>query len=170
MTYLFRLATISDLPIIMQIIADAKIRMAKHNSGQWQDGTPSLDTIKNDILNNSYYVAIHIDNIVGGCAVLTFEEGYEHLLEGKWSVIGPYLVIHRFAVAASYLGQGVGTFMLDNIGLIAKQKEVKSIRIDTHVKNREMISLLNKFGFNHVGRTLIEKTKERIVFEKILLP
>ncbi len=166
--YELRLAFLNDLPAIMAIIDDARKRMKSHESGQWQDGTPRQKTFINDIENNYLYVATSNNEIIGVMAVLDYEKGYEKLLTGMWSNNDPYLVLHRFAVKDDYLRKGVASFMLNAAENIAKTRHIRQIRIDTHEKNLEMISLLVKNQYIKKGSTLIEDTKLRVVFEKII--
>lgn len=166
--YELRRAFLNDLPAIMVIIDDAGRRMKSHESGQWQDRTPRQETFINDIENNYLYVAASNNLIVGVMAVLDYEKGYEKLLTGQWSNNDPYLVLHRFAVKNDYLRKGVASFMLKEAENLTKTRHIWQIRIDTHEKNLEMISLLVKNQYIKKGSTLIEDTKLRIVFEKII--
>lgn len=164
----FRLATLDDLTDILFIIEQARERMKHHHSGQWQDGTPSKETIMRDIDGHHFFVATRNNLIVGVTAVLDYEEAYQNLIVGQWTYEGPYKVIHRFAVHKDYLHQGVASFMLESIEHMAINEGVKLIRIDTHEKNIEMLNFLRKQGFINCGTTYIEKTKIRLVFEKLI--
>lgn len=163
-----RLATKEDIEAILLVIADAKRFMASQGSGQWQDHNPSRARILADIDLAAYYVIILDQRIVGGFALLDYETDYEEMLEGAWLQQGPYLVIHRFAVHSSSRGQGLAGFAIDAIETIAKDRGVPAIRVDTHEKNKPMVSLLKKHGYLHVGAVLLGDFKRRQAFEKIL--
>lgn len=166
--YGFRLARETDLEKVMTIVFDAQKRLALHQSGQWQDGHPTRETIINDIEQKHLYVSTFEDEVVGMMAVLTHEPSYDHLLSGAWRHEGPYLVVHRFATHRMFLNKGVGTFMLSQIEILAKGVKTHLIRVDTHAKNKEMDALLLKCGFVVCGTTLIDQTKLRTVYEKYL--
>lgn len=166
-SYQFRKARDEDLEAILLIIEDARKRMKAHQSGQWQDGSPSRAVIEKDIKDGNFYVAVMLDKPIAVMAVLDYEEAYESLLSGEWAHQGRYKVIHRFAVASDYLSRGVATFMLKMCEALALAEGVHLIRIDTHEKNIPMVKLLKKNGYQKRGSTLIEKTKPRIVFEKL---
>lgn len=166
--YGFRLATIADLPDVLTIVEDAKRRLARHQSGQWQDGNPSQETLVADIRHHQLYVAIDGQVIIGMLAVLDDEPAYKTLESGAWHRHGSYLVIHRFATSEVYLNKGVGTFMISQVEKLAKNRLIPLIRIDTHDKNLEMKALILKCGFYECGTTLIDGTKLRTVYEKFL--
>ena len=164
----FCLASNNDLPAIMAIIHDAQVFMKPQGSGQWQDGSPSESTIREDILSHRFYVAKSETGIAGVCAVLGYDKDYVALTSGRWIQDVPYLVIHRFAVAGQSRHSGIGTFMIESIAQMARQQGIDDLRADTHAKNLPMIALLEKSGFVRRGEAMLDSTKLRVVFEKIL--
>jgi GNAT superfamily N-acetyltransferase len=167
-TPIWRLATPADLEAILEIIAEARAFLAAQNSGQWQDGHPRPEAIAQDIENHRYYVIEANGIIIGGLALLDHEPDYEDLLEGHWLQSGSYLVIHRMATRNDYRGQGYGRFALENVETLGRLRQVASIRVDTHEKNRPMIALLEKTGYQRIGVVLLTNFKRRVAFEKIL--
>lgn len=161
-------ATLSDLPSIMKVIEDAQAVLKLQHSGQWQDGSPSIVTIRNDIENNNFYVAKKEHSVVGVFALLSYEPAYDNLLSGVWRFQAPYLVIHRFAVSSSFARQGIATKMLNYCEEIAKQNHIHVLRVDTHDKNIPMKNLLIKHGYQFAGTTLIDGTKLRSAYEKYI--
>jgi GNAT superfamily N-acetyltransferase len=166
--YVFRKATIDDLEAVLFVINKAKERMKSHMSGQWQDGSPSKETFVNDINEEHLYVLTTFDKVICVLALLDHESAYDTLLSGEWLHNLPYKVIHRFAVHEDYLGKGVASFMLKSAELQAKSEGIRQVRIDTHERNVPMVKLLLKNGYVQCGSTLIEGTKLRIVFEKVI--
>lgn len=163
---IIRLASVNDLDEIMAYIEDAKSFMAKQQSGQWQDQHPRRQTIEQDILNHHYYVLLVANKVVAGYALLPYEADYEVLLEGQWITPGPYLVIHRLAVATAYHGHGIAGQLLTHAENIAREQGVLSIRLDTHARNTPMLKLLHKCGYTNVGAVLLANFKRRLAFEK----
>jgi len=158
----------ADLVGILLIIEEARQFMKSQHSGQWQDGTPTKETIINDIAHRRFFVAKMGEEVVGCLALLNHEEGYDRLLTGQWVGHGPYKVIHRFATRRDYFGQGIAGYMLKQAEHIALSEHVKLLRVDTHQLNIPMTRLLLKHGYVMTGTTLIEKTKLRTTFEKLL--
>jgi len=161
-----RLAQLSDLAEIMDVVKDAQEFLKAHNSGQWQDGTPTIATIAEDSMNNRFYVWEEEDAIIGIIALLDHDQDYESLKSGQWRFPPPYLVIHRFAVRSDHHAQGIATKMLQTVEQIARERKIMTIRADTHELNRPMINVLIKNGFSRCGEVLIEGTKPRIAFDK----
>lgn len=158
----------NDIEEIMKIIRDAQAMMALQGTGQWQDGTPAKATILRDINNGHFYVAKDDEIIIGVMAFLDEDPEYQNLLTGAWHYGPRYKVIHRFAIKGSYRQQGVGSFLLKEAETMAKNQGVDTIRIDTHEKNIPMTRLLEKNGYQAVGTVILEKTKLRTAFEKLL--
>lgn len=164
----FSLATYDDLPSILLIIHDAQEFMKSQNSGQWQDGSPSESAFRNDVNNQRLYVAKDGKEVCGVCALLNYDPDYSQLTTGSWIIKEPYIVIHRFAVSSKHRGSGIAQFMISETEKLAKREQIIDIKADTHEKNIPMISLLIKCGFQKRGEVLLEKTKQRVVFEKVL--
>jgi len=164
----FVLADYDDLPSILVIIHDAQAFMKTQNSGQWQDGSPSEQTLRNDINNQRLYIAKDGKEICGVCALLNYDPDYAHLTSGSWIIKEPYIVIHRFAVSGQHRRSGIAKYMILEAEKLAKRQQIIDIKADTHEKNIPMISLLQKSGFERRGEVLLEKTKQRVVFEKVL--
>ncbi|MFA7020551.1 MAG: GNAT family N-acetyltransferase [Bacilli bacterium] len=164
-----RLARLSDISQIMDVVQDAQDFMKNQNSGQWQDGTPSIATIAEDSMHDRFYVWEEEGNVIGIIALLDYDKDYDKLVSGQWRFPAPYLAIHRFAVKSKYHSQGIATKMLQAVERIAKERNVKTIRVDTHKNNFPMINLLIKNGFAECGEALIEGIKPRITFDKSLL-
>lgn len=164
----FVLADYDDLPSILVIIREAQAFMKTQNSGQWQDGSPSESTLRNDVNNQRLYIAKDRKEICGVCALLNYDPDYAHLTTGSWIIKEPYIVIHRFAVSDKYRHSGIGKFMISEAEKLAKRQQIVSIKADTHEKNVPMISLLVKSGFEKRGEVLLENTKQRVVFEKVI--
>ena len=59
-----QLATISDIPKIIEIIEDAKIYLASLGIDQWQNGYPNAVQIENDIKNAESYVVLDDSNTI----------------------------------------------------------------------------------------------------------
>ena len=166
---IFRKTTINDIKNVMEIISEAQEYFKRNGIDQWQNGYPNSDTIYDDIKNNSSYVLEDESKIVA-TAMLSFEEDktYKNIYEGKWlRDIGEYAVIHRIAVSEKIKGKGTAAKIIKLIEEKCKEKNIKSIKIDTHKDNISMQRLLEKSGFKYCGIIYLEDGNERIAFEKI---
>lgn len=149
-----RKATNNDLDMIMLIVNQAKAYLKSQNIDQWQDGYPNEEVFSNDIKNDSLYVVVEKDEVIGVYCVLDYEVTYNQI-DGKWLNDEPYIVIHRIAIRNDYKGQNVAGFIFNEL-----HRTNKNIRIDTHKENKSMINCLLKNDFKYCGViTLLSKAK-----------
>lgn len=163
----FRRATVEDVKYIINIIAQAQKYFKERKIDQWQNGYPNEEVIARDIYNESSYVLTE-DNKVVATAALYFDEekNYKNIYEGNWKSNAPYSVIHRIAVSNQCKGRGVASIMLDEMSKLSKEKNVHNLRVDTHMENLSMQSLLKKNHFDYCGIIYIEDGGKRVAFEK----
>ncbi|MBQ8214396.1 MAG: GNAT family N-acetyltransferase [Clostridia bacterium] len=156
-----RKAEMGDLPIILEIYADARRYMRENgNPHQWGDGYPSEDLVRKDIAEGICHVCVDRSAPVG---VFVFFEGedptYQKIYSGAWENDRPYGVIHRIAVAKHC--KGVASFCF----AYAFEK-CKNVKIDTHRDNIPMQRSLLKNGFVRCGIIYLENGDERIAFQR----
>lgn len=163
------LANKDDLTSIMQIIEDAQKILAHENIDQWQNGYPSQSIIENDIKNNECFVVKSIKNMTLATAMFSLrKEPTYKKIEGKWlsSDESSYGVVHRMAISKLQLRKGVAKFILNSCEEILREKNIKSMRIDTHEKNFPMQNLLKKLNYNYCGVIYLEDNSKRLAYEK----
>lgn len=156
----------THLLLIQQMYEKAKILLRFHQSGQWQNHEPSLNTIQKDIDQGQFYGLYQDDQLVGTCALLHEDSSYKTLLKGSWLNDDPYIVIHRFVIDESYHRLGYGLRFLSLIEKISLEKGIFNIRVDTHVRNKPMTNLLLKCRYIKCGEAYIEGAGARIVYHK----
>ena len=162
-------STLADIPVIMSIVKDAQEYLAELGIDQWQDGYPTEEQIKLDIANNDSYVITQDFKIVG-TTVFTFKpESTYKQIKGEWltNKEAAYGVIHRLAVADAYRKIGLAKFVFDECELRTKEKNIKSLRIDTHRDNIGMQHMLKKRGYQYCGIIYLDNGDERLAFEKV---
>ncbi|WP_418992430.1 N-acetyltransferase family protein [Alistipes sp.] len=164
----FRTAMSRDEPAILAIIRQAQARMRAAGSPQWQDGYPAAEHIAADTVRGAgQVVCIGEKGVIAyGAVIYDGEPAYERL-EGQWLTRGPYVAVHRLAVADGYTGRGVGSAFLRQVEEEARAKGLCGFRIDTHTDNRSMLRLLERLGFVPCGKVRYE-SGERLAFEKEL--
>ena len=125
--------------------------------------------INSDILNGNNYVMIK-DNDIVATAVIIFdgEETYNNIYEGQWLTNSNYTTIHRIAVDNTYKGLGLSKIFMNKIEEFSLNKNIHSIRVDTHKDNISMQKLLNKCDFEYCGIINLKDGSKRIAFEKII--
>jgi ribosomal protein S18 acetylase RimI-like enzyme len=167
-----RQSTLQDVPSIMTIINDAKAYLASQNIDQWQNGYPNEEQVKNDIEKEESYVVVNDENQVMATSMFTLrkEPTYRVVIDGKWIVPEEetYGVIHRLAIKKEYRKLGLATFLFDEFHQQLKNKNIKSLKIDTHEENLGMQSLIKKLGYQYCGIIYTSYNAKRLAFEKII--
>ena len=156
-----RIARQEDLPILLEIYAEARNYMRQNgNLHQWAGGYPSEKLVREDITKEICHVCEDEGEIVG---VFVFFEGeeptYRCIYDGAWLNDRPYGVIHRIAVARHR--RGVASFCFDHAFSMCE-----NVKIDTHRDNLPMQKSLVKNGFVRCGVIYLEDGAERIAFQK----
>jgi len=159
---MIRLASLTNLPAVLQVYAHARAFMAEHgNPTQWGSNYPPTDVLEEDIRLGRLYVDEH-DNAV--CGVFMFDIGedptYGYIEDGAWLDSSPYGVIHRIASNGTVPG-ALGR-CLDFC-----RTKTHHLRIDTHADNHPMQHLLDKMGFTRCGIVYMEDGSPRIAYERM---
>lgn len=165
----FSKANKSDIDGIMNIIKGAQEHFKSQGIDQWQNNYPNYQVIEEDIGNNNSYI-LKYKEVVIGTAFLSFEgeETYETIYGGKWLSHGEYGVIHRMAIDFDYRGTGVAYIFLKALEQLCIEKEIYSIKVDTHRENMPMQKLLLKNDYKECGFIYLKDGDQRIAFEKLL--
>ncbi len=164
---LFQVATTHDIDRIMQIIRQAQARMKANGQKQWQNGYPATADIERDIARSyGYLLTEEMQTIAYGAIVFDGEPAYE-AIDGAWLTDSPYVALHRLAVADEALHRGVATEFMRRTEALARERNIRSFRIDTNFDNNHMLALVKNLGFVFCGE--IEYCNGfRLAFEKVL--
>lgn len=155
----FRFATISDLPVLMEVYQRARHFMRlSGNPNQWPNGKPSREELIEDINNKQLYV-LELDGEIQASFVYYEDDDpcYKVIYDGYWLNKEPYAVLHRVAT------RGLKKHMGQQILEFAFQKN-ENVRIDTHEDNKPMQNLLTRNGFVHVGTIILANGEPRLAY------
>ncbi|WP_314005882.1 GNAT family N-acetyltransferase [Gemella morbillorum] len=166
---MLRKAKSTELDEIMLIIEDGREFLRQQGINQWQHGSPSKETIEQDIKEQTSYVYEIDRNIVATAMLTNYDRDYENY-PTLWSKCDNYLVIHRVATLKNIRNQGIGRQFLSAIVEFVKKENIDYIRIDTHKDNKIMRKFLSDFGFVELGEIKLtmknnSDDKERIAYE-----
>ena len=101
-----------------------------------------------------------------GAVLFEGEPAYE-AIEGRWLTTGPYVMVHRLAVAEERLRQGVARRFMQRVEALALTRGIGSFRVDTNFDNAGMLALLAEAGFVRCGE-IRYGAEHREAFEKVL--
>lgn len=170
----FRHAVPADARAAWSVLESAKRRMTEQGRTQWQGAYPSEESVRDDIRKGCGYVLemLPVNDCAGGHGIAAYgavvfdgEPAYGSI-EGRWLSDGPYVVVHRLAVAEGYLGHGLAELFLEKAAGLALSRGIKSFKVDTNYDNLQMLHILGKLGFVRCGTVMYDSP--RIAFEKIL--
>ena len=169
----FRPANEADMEDILRIVGDARSSLKRHGVDQWQGPYPNEKAFLFDMERGECFVLLHGQEIGGFFTLSTREEkNYADITDGKWTADLPYCVLHRAAVAAKYRGSGMAEYMMKCVEEQARRFGLRSIRVDTHRKNKAMQRLLRDSGYRYRGnvQVIVEPGHDtgRQAFEKLL--
>ena len=165
----FRKTEVKDLERVMEIIKEAQGRLKSLEVDQWQNNYPNEEVILQDIKSDDSYVILENEKIIGTVYVsFDREPTYDVVYNGEWKTQEEYAVIHRIAVSTTANGRGIATKMIDFIVDMCKERNVNSIKIDTHEKNIPMQKVLYKNGFELCGTILLTDGDPRIALERVI--
>ena len=159
----------SDLDVIMGFVRDAQSYLQYNNVEQWQNNYPNESVFMQDIAKGESYIVENNGEVLGTIAAsFSPEPTYEKIFDGEWLTNSNYVVLHRITVDSKYKGTGLAAFMFECIKNICLDKNVFSIKVDTHKNNSAMTSCLKKNGFIYCGVIYLHCGSERVAFEKVL--
>lgn len=153
-----RPAEARDLDEIMLLLSQARAAIARLGIDQWQDGYPEREQIRADIEAGAGVAFVREGRVAGYMALQTAPEPVYARIDGAWRCAGPYLTVHRMAIADGFRGGGLSVEMLNCALERAKSAGMRSVRADTHRGNRAMRRLLEKCGYAHCGEVRYEVT------------
>jgi GNAT superfamily N-acetyltransferase len=159
-------ASLSDIPVIWDILQAAIAQRKEDGSTQWQDGYPNLETVNDDFVKGYAHVLVENDVVVAYAAIIFGEEPTYNNLQGEWLSHSDYVVVHRVATAAEYKGKGIATLLFEKIEALSKAKGVFSIKVDTNFDNFPMLRILEKLGYVYCGEIVVRGTPRK-AFEKL---
>lgn len=158
-------AAAADLQAVADLVAQGRAALARRGVDQWQDGYPSPEVIRRDLLRGDGRI-VRIDGTAAAYAAFVFdgEPAYERIEEGCWAAREPYAAVHRLVVGDRFLRRGLAVALLRAAAREAQQRGIRSFRIDTHPDNGAMRALLAKEGFVYRGKVRYEAV--RLAYEK----
>ena len=169
----YKTAEEGDLPAILQIVDEARAGLKKHGVDQWQGPYPDEAAFRFDMARGECFMLLHGEEIAGFFTLSTREEKcYDSITDGKWTPDLAYCVLHRAAVAQSWRGTGMAQELMRCVEEQARAFGRRSIRTDTHRKNKAMQRLLRESGYRYRGniQVFVEEGHDtaRQAYEKLL--
>lgn len=140
--------------------------MQKNGIDQWDELYPNSAVLAADISAGDLWVGEEEGSLLCTFAVNTdCEEEYEAC---SWQYPEePYVVVHRLAVNPKFHRKGVARLAMEFVENSAKEKGIRTIRLDTFCGNIAGAALYESLGFKILGYAHWRKGKFQIM-EKII--
>ncbi len=166
MNIIYRKPTLDEVFKIYQHYVRVIASMQEQGIDQWDDLYPNSADIAADIAAGDLIAGEEDGKLICTFAVnTTCEEEYDAC---PWQCPDePYIVVHRLAVNPKYRRQGVAKNAMEFMENKAKEKGIKTIRLDTFCGNLAGAALYESLGFKVIGFAHWRKGKFQIM-EKII--
>ena len=168
----YRNARLTDLPVMMKMVEEAKEGFRKRNINQWQKGEPSTQGLTEAIKKNVVHVLEENGEVLGMITVVSGPVADYAVIDGAWLNDAPYAAFHRVCVSEAHKGRGLAANLFSYSEALAKEKGINNIRIDTHPDNLSMQKALAKNGYTFCGKITLctgsEAGDPRFAYQKIL--
>ncbi|GAB3915217.1 GNAT family N-acetyltransferase [Mucilaginibacter boryungensis] len=149
-----RVATLNDIPAIMQVIAEVVPQMRAVGNLQWDNTYPNPAVFEQDINVNQLWLADVAGEIAGVAAITT--EQYPEYAQVGLDISETAIVVHRLAVSPRYKGQGIAVALMQQAEKEAIRRGIKFLRIDTNSQNTIAQNLFIKTGYVFAGEIGLE--------------
>ena len=165
---IIRQATIADLDGVMQMYNSCVKGMILNGIDQWDETYPNAEFISEDLLANTYYIALENEEIIGGINIDQNQD--ETYLAIDWQdKSNQFLVVHRLAVKAEFWKNGIGKSLMLFTENLVSEKGLSSIRLDTYSGNPKTMEFYLRLGYSKLGHIYLKEGKnEYYCFEKII--
>lgn len=144
-----RLANAEDVDTVMEIVRRVVPLMRESGNLQWDDTYPNAAVFERDVACAQLWIA-EIDSQVAGLAAITTDQEAEYANVG-WNVTEPALVVHRLAVDPAFRGQGAAAALMHQAEVVARERGIGVLRVDTNSENAATQALFPKLGYVFAG-------------------
>lgn len=144
-----RLATLDDIPAILELIRRVVPLMRASGNLQWDDQYPNAAVFENDIAQDQLWVT-ELDYKLVGLAAITTDQEPEYAQVG-WDLSETAVVVHRLAVDPEVRGRGIAARLMAQAEAVARGRGIDVLRIDTNTQNEATQRLFPKLGYRFAG-------------------
>lgn len=144
-----RLATLNDIPSLLELVRRVVPLMRAGGNFQWDDAYPNEAVFRKDI-EQEYLWVTELDGRLVGVAAITTDQEPEYAQVG-WDLSEMAIVVHRLAVDPAARGRGVAADLLAKADEVARKRGINVLRIDTNTQNEATQRLFPKAGYQLAG-------------------
>ena len=165
---IIRKANKTNLNNIMLMYKSCVKGMLANDIDQWDESYPNAEVIMEDLIAQTYFVAIKNNIIIGGINIDQNQD--KTYLEIDWEdTSNSFLVVHRLGVKEEFWGKKIGKKLMTFAENMVIEKGLKSIRLDTYSGNPKAMDFYRRLGYRELVSINLKPNKnEYYCFEKII--
>jgi GNAT superfamily N-acetyltransferase len=165
---IIRKANKSDLDNIMLMYKSCVNGMLENDIDQWDATYPNSGVIIEDLIAQTYFVAIENNIIIGGINIDQNQD--KTYLEIDWEdTSDSFLVVHRLGVKQEFWNKKIGKYLMLFTEKLVLERGLKSIRLDTYSGNPKAMEFYRRLGYIELGTIDLKSDKDKYhCFEKII--
>jgi len=165
---IIRKAEISDLENIMLMYKSCVAGMIANGIDQWDESYPNTEVIMEDLIAQTYFVAIENEIIIAGINIDQNQDDTYLALDWE-DKKNQFLVVHRLAVKVEFWNDGIGKSLMLFTENLVTEKGLNSIRLDTYSGNPKAMEFYIRLGYRELGTIDLKPNKDKYhCFEKII--
>lgn len=149
-----RLGTLEDVAGVMGLVRRVVPLMRAMGNLQWDDAYPNDGVFARDVALGQMWVAER-EGVIAGVAAITMDQEAEYAQVG-WDMTQPAVVVHRLAVAPAYRGAGIAGKLMEQAEVVARERGIVMLRVDTNTENPATLRLFPKLGYVLAGEIGLE--------------
>lgn len=154
--------------LALNFIDEARVYLKEQGIEQWQNGYPSMDTIKEDVeFLRGYFIVKDNKEIGYICVDIDGKAGYQEI-DGEWKASGRYSVINRMTISKKSRDKGLADAAFKLAEEISTKRNVNIIRIATDISNKKMQHIIGKLEYYHCGNIVSADGGIRLAYEKVI--
>ena len=165
---IIRKANKGDLENIMKMYKSCVKGMLANDIDQWDESYPNAKVIMEDLIAQTYFVALENGVIIGGINIDKNQD--KTYLEIDWEdKSDSFLVVHRLGVKEEFWNKKIGKDLMLFTENLVKERGLKSIRLDTYSGNPKAMEFYRRLGYRELGPINLKPNKnEYYCYEKII--
>jgi ribosomal protein S18 acetylase RimI-like enzyme len=146
---LIRRCSSADIDQVMALVHKVVPMMRASGNLQWDEEDRNVPVFEKDVQLCQLWVA-NIEGEIAGFAAITTDQEPEYADVG-WDIDELSIVVHRLAVDPAFQSKGIAAALILQAETVARERDVKVLRVDTNAQNQATQRLFPKLGYALAG-------------------
>lgn len=146
-----RQAELEDIGGVMDLVRLVVPLMQAVGNLQWNENYPNTAVFEHDVNLKQLWLA-EVEAKIAGIAAITTDQEPEYANAG-FDIDELAIVVHRLAVDPAFRGQGIAAALMTQAEIVARERGIPVLRVDTNTRNQATQKLFPKMGYRLAGET-----------------